>query len=216
MFKIYTMKRNVLLVLLLVIPFLLNAQKLKLITKKFLNSNVVKMEYTVLKNKKHIKHGDFKTYFENGQIKKLGVYNHNKKEGDWKEYDYHGKLKRLKKYEGKKKISDEKYGVWKEVGKNGKLYFYDYDKNERIIPPIPIPVTYPRAAREEGISGVVKVKVKLDKTCQIQELKIVNSLRSDFDQEAIKGVKKYIDQLTYYEDDCKEFDQILTIEFKGK
>lgn len=207
------MKSKVLLILCLIFPIFLSGQKLKKITKKNSQTNTIDIEYTVLKKNKYVKHGEYKVFFENGQIKEIGMYDNNKKIGDWKEYNYHGELRRIRKYEKGKLISDDKYGIWKEFGQNGKPYFYDYDKDERAIPQIPILVKYPPKAREAGISGIVIIKVKLDKQCEIKEINVVKSLGTDFDKEALKGVENFIEKLKYFEDDCKGFEETITIEF---
>jgi TonB family protein len=208
------MKLNYLLVAFLALPFLLTAQKLKSITKKFPNQKTIEIEYTVLKKKKYVKHGEYKKYFEDGQLKEIGEYDNNKKHGDWKEYNYHGQIRRIRKYDKGRLISDEKFGIWKESGTNGRPYFYDYDKKERVMPQIPILVEYPIEAREEGIAGIVKIKVELDEQCELKEIKVVKSLRIDFDKEAIKGVENFIEKLKYFKNDCKEFEEVITIEFK--
>ena len=208
------MKRNLLALFFLTFPILLLAQKLKSIKKKFPNKDAIEVEYTVLKKNKRIKHGTYKRYFKKGQIKEVGAYSENKKNGQWEEYNYYGQLRRIRKYEKGKLISDDKFGIWKEVGHNGTLYCYDYDKKERVFPQILDQVAYPSKAREEGIGGIVKIKVKLDEECKLIECKVVKSLRADFDMEAIKGVKKYIEKLKYYKDDCKLFEKIITIDFK--
>ena len=208
------MKTIILFILFSIFPLLLNAQKLKTITKNFSGTNTVEIKYTVLKKKKHIKHGEYKVSLENGRTKEVGEYGNNKKIGDWKEYNHFGDLRRIRKYENGKLISDDKYGIWKEFGKNGKAYFYDYDKDERAKPQIPIHVEYPPEAREKRIAGIVKIKVRLDDQCELKEIKVVKSLGNDFHTEAIKGVEKYIEKLKYYEDDCKGFEETVTIEFK--
>ncbi len=210
------MKKSILFILFIGLPFLLSAQKLKKITEKFQGRETIEKEYSVLKKKKYVKHHEYKLYFQNGQIKEVGFYHLNKKNGDWKTYDPQGKLRRIRKYDKGKLLSNDKYGIWREVDTNGKPYFYDYDKKERILPQISIPVKYPPKASEEGISGIVKIHVHLDKKCAVKELKVVQSLRPDFDKEALKGVEKFIKKLQYYEKDCKEFSEIITIEFKAE
>lgn len=208
------MKTILLFIFISIFPSLLSGQKLKTITEKFPETQSVKVEYTVLKKKKYIKQGEYKIYFENGQIKEEGKYENSKKVGEWNEYNYHNDLRRVRKYEMGKLISDNKFGIWKEFGKNGKPYFYDYDKGKRIIPQIPIPVEFPAKAREAGIEGSVQILVKLNDQCELKKIEIVKSSGNDFDKAAIKGVKKFIEKLKYFEDDCINFEEIITIDFK--
>ncbi len=208
------MKWHFSLVLFSLFPLFLSAQKLKQVTKTFPNSKVIEKTYTVLKKKKHIKHGAYQVFFKNGQIKVDGTYVNNKKHEAWKEYNIYGELRRTRIYEQGKLISDNKHGIWKEVDQNGKLYYFDYDKNERVMPQIPIAVQYPSAARESGIAGIVKIKVKLDTECEILACKVIQSLGADFDQEALKGIKKFIEKFQYYKEDCQGFEKTFTIDFR--
>ncbi|MFK7808891.1 MAG: TonB family protein, partial [Saprospiraceae bacterium] len=200
------MQSYILLTLLFIFPFLLSAQKLKSVKKTFSYSDVVEMEYTVLKKKKYVKHGEFKRYFDNGRIKEAGLYEYGKKHLSWKEYNILGEVRRLRNYQKGKLISDEKFGVWKEVGKSGKMYYFDYDKEEKIFPQLQkyIYVDYPPKAREAGITGIVKVEVKIDEQCENTEIKIVKPLRADFDKEALKGVKRFVEKLKAFEN-CKGY-----------
>jgi len=209
------MKRGIFFFLVFMLHFSSSGQKLTTIIKKFYKTDIIEKEYTVLKKKKYIKQGIYKMYFKNGRLKETGKYENNKKTEEWNEYNRWGELRRKRKYEKGKLISDQKFGIWKEVDKKGKLRFYDYDKNERVMPQIPISVEYPSKAREEGISGFVKVKVTLDDKCELAELKVIKSLRPDFDTEAIKGVKSFIEKLQSYEEDCKNFEKTITVEFKN-
>lgn len=192
-----------------------SAQKLKSIIERYPHSNLVKTNYTVLKKHKNIKHGTYQNLFENGQPELIGVYDHNRKTGNWKEFTYHGILRRVRTYDAGKLITDKKYGVWRETTPDGKLQYFDYDKNERVLPQIPIKINYPSSAREELISGTVKIKASLNKDCERTELTVVKSLRKDFDTEALKSVEDYIKKLKFYPLDCPGFSHVFTIRFKG-
>ena len=129
---------------------LLEAQKLKLVHKKFPNSEAIKFEYTVLKKQAHVKHGDYKAYYPNGQEKEIGFYHYNSKTGDWKEYSSDGKIKRIRIYNNGKLESDIKNGVWQEIDKNGNIRYFDYDKKEWVLPPIP---PLPKLSNASGRKG---------------------------------------------------------------
>jgi TonB family protein len=186
-------------------------QQLKPVIKKFPKSKAIQFEYWVIKKTK-LKHGAFKKYFKNGQLNELGNYDNNQKHGTWEIYNEQGILRWMRYYDHGKLLRDAKKGTWKEVGPNGKFYFFDYNLKIKIKPKIPLLVEYPSKARDQGLSGLVKIKVVLDGECKIKELKVVKSLGSDFDQEATKGVKAYIEKLSYYED-CINFNKIIDVNF---
>lgn len=189
----------------------MQGQQLKSVIKKFSKSKDIELKYTIIKKTK-LKHGQYKKYFRNGQINELGNYTQGKKHGPWEIYNAQGILRWTKFYKNGKLISNSKNGIWKELNANGKQYLYDYNLNKRIPPNIPILIQYPTKAREEGIAGQVSVKVILDAQCEVKELKIVKSLRPDFDKEAIKGVKLFIEKLNYYED-CINYNRIIDVDF---
>lgn len=203
---------------LLAMVFIINpvfAQKLKTITKFYAGNTTIKTEYTVLKKKKYIKHGTYKNYFKSGKVKLSGDYDQNRRTGEWKEFDVHGNLHRVKIYRLGKLILDKKHGLWKEETSVGKYQFFDYDKNERVFPQIPLLVKYPTSARESKISGIVKVKASFDENCEETTLTVVKSLGKDFDKEALNGVTQYLEKLKLFEYDCPGFNQIFTLTFDG-
>ncbi len=127
------MKRVSILLILPIIPLILLGQKTKLKTVKYYKSNTVKEEYRVLKKNKHIRHGTYTYYHENGVIKKTGNYNMNKRNGDWKEFDENGRLKRIVEYQNGRKTEDKKVGIWLKYHEKGKVITgFDYDKNKKI------------------------------------------------------------------------------------
>ncbi len=209
------MTRVLFLFIILLCSISISAQKLKTVTKKFPSSNIIKTSYSVLKNNKNIKHGDYKVYFKNGQVKLSGTYHQNRKVDAWKEFNEAGVLRRTKTYQKGKLISNKKNGVWRETTSEGKIRFYDYDKNERIFPQIPLRVKYPSDARESYISGIVKIKVILDEECETKVFSITKSLGGEFDVEASKAVKDYLKKLKFYAYDCPGFNETFTFSFNG-
>lgn len=206
------MKRVSLIILLSTFPFILIAQKLKSVIKRFPHSESTEVEYSVL-GKNNWKHGVYIEYFQNGQIKEIGVYFNNYMDEEWREFNHLGELRRVRKFEKGRILSDKKYGIWKRVGSNGKQYFYDYTNDRRAMPPLVIRFGYPSTAREDGIAGLVKVKVLLDEKCEIKELAVVQSLRADFDEAVIRGLRDFIQRFQYYDEDCKNYENIFTINF---
>ena len=63
------------------------------------------------------KHGEWKYYYENGQLQKEGRYLHWEKDGEWKVYHDNGKLLREEKF-----VNGEEEGTWKNYHENGQLY----------------------------------------------------------------------------------------------
>ncbi len=210
------MKSKILFILLIVFPVFLSGQKLKKITKSFPGEKTIRFEYTVLKKKNYIKQGIYREFYENGKIKEEREYDYNKRVGEWKEYSYHGELRRTRKYEKGKLIAEEKYGIWREIGNNGIPFYYDYDKKERIFPQIQAEVKYPRGEGIPALSGTVIIKIKLDQDCELVEMTIQKSLHPAFDNEAKMGIKKYLEKLKHFKDDCKGLEVGIPIIFSAE
>ena len=87
-----------LLLLLIFFPIILFSQKTKLKETYFYHSTQLSKAYFVLKKNKNIRHGTYKSYFENGKIKETGIYEFNLKVGEWIEFNNYGKPKKYKTY----------------------------------------------------------------------------------------------------------------------
>ena len=212
------MKRISILIILSIIPLLLFAQKTKLKKVKYSNSKILKEEYQVLRKNKYIKHGEYLYYFENGVIKETGYFSMNKKNGKWEEFNEKGKLERVLKYNSGRKIEDKKFGIWLEYHEKGKVITgFDYEKNERLETIINVPIDYPPLAREKGIQGIVKVKIKLNPVCEIENIELVEGIGYGCDKEVLKRLKKYYELLKKYDsNNCIEIDEIIAIQFQLK
>ncbi|WP_152286754.1 toxin-antitoxin system YwqK family antitoxin [Flavicella marina] len=76
--------------------------------------------YAYVINKRQYEDGDhqgeWRTYYENGQLTIIGKWNYGKRDGEWKKYHENGKLESIGKYKNGKTV-----GEWKLYDKNGKL-----------------------------------------------------------------------------------------------
>ncbi len=124
------MKKIAILLLSVILPIILFSQNTKLKQVKYYKSNVIKEEYYVLKKNSYIKHGVFRSYYDNGIIKESGEFSMNKRNGEWKEYGTDGKVKRIIRYNNGQKTDDRKVGVWLEYFENGQVIKgFDYDES---------------------------------------------------------------------------------------
>ena len=81
----------------------------------------------------YIRHGAYKSYFENGKIKETGVYEFNLKVGEWIEFNNYGEPKKYKIYKKRKLEQERKTGIWKKNYEGGKVIKrYDHDKKEEL------------------------------------------------------------------------------------
>ena len=135
---------------LLFFPIFLSAQKTKLKETYFYNSSQVSKAYFVLKKNKLIKHGPYKSYFENGKIKETGIYEFNLKVGDWTEFNNYGVPKKYKTYEKGKLVKQRKTGIWEKIYEGGKIIKrYDHDKKEQLETTFIIQPDFPKVARKK-------------------------------------------------------------------
>ena len=204
------------------IPIFVVAQKVKQVVIEYPVSGNLKAEYTVLKKHKHIKHGNFISYFdrnwmeESSQVEEAGNYVHGKKHGDWKEYDYTGFLLRERIYENGKVVTDQRHGIQKRYDSNNGQRYFDYDKNDWTVPPFPYTAIYPPEARDSELSGFVLVRVLLNEVCETEEIEILESSDVVFDKAAIDGVNQYLETLRHYKADCPNFSKTFNFNFEGR
>lgn len=210
------MKKIIILVLVSIVPISSYSQRTKLKKVPYHNSKVIKEEYYVLRKNKYAKHGSYKSYFEDGTIKEIGTYRYTKKNGEWKEFNHHGELKRICVYKSGKLVTEKRTGIWLETHEHGQVVTgYDYDKDEEIETKFEVQISYPRVAREKGVSGVVKIHLKLTENCDIEEVRVVKSLGYGCDEEVIRGYTKLVGFWKQYaKDQCKEFDAELVVNFR--
>jgi TonB family protein len=138
------MKRNLLILSLILLTTSSFCQKVKQIVKKFRGSREISEVYSVLNSDKKIKHGEYISYFKlnnedkvklkegykksDDNIKAKGTYNKGKKEGIWIEHPT-----RTRKESGN--YSDgKKVGIWDTYSENDTVKFnsYNYDIKKKV------------------------------------------------------------------------------------
>lgn len=202
-----------LLIILACFPIILYSQKVKLKQIQFINSEVIKEEYYVLKKNKKLKHGDYKSYFKNGQLKENGIFLNNVKDGEWKIYNSGRELK-IRMYKKGRKISEKKVGLWKKAEyENGQVIIKcDYDNNKSLDTLIRVNIKYPIIARENGVEGTVKFKVKINENCEFEELTTIKAIGAGCEEEVIKSLKKVLQLIKKYNPkQCTEIGKVLNL-----
>jgi periplasmic protein TonB len=158
-------------------------------------------DYAVYKSRKL--DGKLKEWFESGQIHKDIDYKDGKKDGQLFTYWDNGKLKRADKYENDRLIEG------KCMTADGRdISHYDYEK----LPQFPGGINalrnylskelkYPKDSRRAGIEGRVLVGFIVNKDGAITDIKVVQSVSDELDQEALRVVKKMVKWEPGTEDD---------------
>jgi TonB family protein len=210
------MEKLFLLVVIFMSPLILYSQKIKLKKVMYINTEILKQEYQILKKKRYIKNGYYKSYYKNGQLEENGSYENNKRIDTWTNYNIKGEINRIRVYNFGKLVSDKKIGIWEEFLENGQVVKrFDHDKNKALRTIINIQIKYPPLAREHGIEGVVKIKIELSEDCKIIEMKIIKALSKDCDNEALRAVEKFAKLMERYDkDNCQIIDEIIPVKFK--
>jgi len=198
-----TMKRLLLIMIILLSVFLAVGQELKEKEIKFHKSKQVKETFEVLKSDKKIKHGIYISYFKGSDnsesikhIHQKGNYNNGQKDGLWtifkrprmeKKKFIYGELDSVGNY--KKGI---KSGIWiTSTKEDGQVKIrYDFDENKKVDPLINVNLEYPEIAAELGVQGIVKLSFKTNLDCSVSDVKVVSGLGHGCDKSAIKSVKK--------------------------
>lgn len=158
----------------------------------------------------NIKHGDFKYYFENGNLSIEGKFENNKEEGVWKHYYEEGKIwyqtfyskglrnGELKSYyrsgELKRKAKFKKANLVNEKCFDSKINNADYNPvieepmfvggENAMMKFISDNIIYPKKARRENIEGKVIVRFLITKTGKIDSIQILSKPQPLLDEEA--------------------------------
>ncbi len=201
---------------LLFFPIFLSAQKTKLKEIYFYNSSQVSKAYFVLKRNKLIKHGVYKSYFENGKIKETGIYDFNLKVGDWTAFNHYGLPKKYKTYEKGKLVKQRQTGIWEEIYKGGKVIKrYDHDKKEQLETTFVIQPDFPKIARKNNIQGVVEIELMINEDCKIGVINLTKSLGWGCDEAALKAIRELVVLIQKYDRNrCTGIRQIIPVHFK--
>lgn len=164
------------------------SQELTTITTTYLSSKKkIKETYTVLKSNPTIKHGDYKSFYANGQPKMKGKYNQNKKNNEWILYRENGSIKEIQHYN-----NDHPTGKWEKHNLQEKyinVHDYDTDKDHVTYNTIEVFVQYPKAALEANTQGVVKLELNVDDQCNLQ-IKVIQPLENGCTEATIDAFKE--------------------------
>lgn len=164
----------------------------KAIETTYFISGQIKMQksYSVYKDKKL--DGKLKEWYENGQIRRDIDYKDDKLNGRVLTYWDNGKPKRIDNFENDKLIDG------KCINSDGKeTIHYDYEK----MPEFPgginaltqyliKEIRYPNKSRRKGIEGRVVVGFIVNKNGTMSDIKIVESVNDELDQEAMRVLNK--------------------------
>lgn len=144
---------------------------------------------------------EWKYYHENGKLKEIGEFENGDAIGIWKSYHENGKLESIGKY-----IDGIEAGEWKYYDENGKLEdtvkFFDGKQSDN-IPPI-----------QKYLDKVINVDMYVDPTKISQKIS-VNKFIVTLDTKSIKWKETYseIDWSNYVRYRYNEFKDFIVIEF---
>jgi protein TonB len=172
-------------------------------------------DYAVYRNRK--RDGKLKEWFESGQIRKDIDYKNGKKNGQLFTYWANGKLKRADKYEDDKLIEGKCMTV---EGKERS--HYDYEKMpefpggiNKLRQYLSKEIKYPKNANRAGIEGRVLVGFVVNENGTISDIKIIEKVFNELDEEAMRVVRKMPKWEPGMEDgEAEKFSFNLPIQFK--
>lgn len=168
------------------------ATKFKRVT--FGKTKNVKEEYHILKKDKKVKHGEYTSYYYNGQVKESGKYLNNQKDGKWLVYRKDGSLDELQHY-----TYGQKTGIWEERLERGSVIKqFDYDNDKKLELLINPPVLYPAIARDAEIEGFVELRYSFEGNCILKGVKVVKTLGYGCDEAAIEAMKRFVELTQKY------------------
>ena len=204
------MKVRISILIVFLIGLKLHGQERKLITEKF-NGRNLKFEYHVLKSRRTVKHGDYKSYWYGNILKEMGKFYQNHKDGEWIMYDNQGQIDEIRYYDRGTKI-----GIWQKHVESGQVIKrYDHERNHELKPILNISYRYPALARDKEIEGIVKINYELDEECDLRSIDIVESLEKDCDKSAIEGTKRMINLMKKYDSAaCDSVSNTIEIKFE--
>lgn len=166
-------------------------------------------EYLIMQN------GPFEYYYKNGKLDFEGIYKNGQKEGEWKYYYENGKLD----YKGtyKNGLENGEWRWYFKTGEHSSIEMYKnglrtearfFNKKGQSVPLeeaeilesypggqeallsfLSQNITYPQKAKENGIEGIVIIKVIINKQGNILDYKFTKKIHSSLDNEALRVVK---------------------------
>lgn len=144
-------------------------------------SNCAKVEYN----------GEYKSYYENGQLNKIIHYNHGKIDGTLITYWKDGTLKRQDEFNDGKFIKGTCYN---EQGKPITHFAYEQmpefpGGEPGLVHYLSSRIRYPSHARKKNITGTVIAQFVIDKQGNLANLTITQHVGDDLDAEALRVIK---------------------------
>ncbi len=206
------------------LPFILSGQETKEITVKFPKSKQIRESYFVLKSNKKIKNGNYIRYYKNSHknkdnvlIMEQGTFINGLKNGEWIYYkppsnNNQGRISTIKYYN-----NGVKTGIWKTYHyefDGTVIEKYDFNLKTKLEPSISVNLHYPPLSKENGTQGEVVIKYLIKSDCSVEIIKIVKSLDSNCDNEAIQSILRMGRLKEKYSINiCDQSEEIKTIKF---
>jgi len=207
------------------LPIFIIGQTTSEVVVMFYNTQQSKEEYTVLKSDEKTKHGQYVRYYKSPEklthkkfIKEKGNYLNGKKDGEWMYFSYpkqkrQGEIIRKEIY-----TNGLKTGIWETHHYESNDHIiekFNYDLNIKIEPEIIIELKYPRLAFENLTQGEVVIKFRQNPDCSLTDFKIIKSLSSECDSEALRRFRRIGElQKKYNIENCIEKEFEVSVEFK--
>lgn len=188
-------------------------------TQKYDTSMILIEDYSGYLNdrKDFIKHGVYKNYFKNGEVKRKVNYQNNLKSDSLYTFYVDGTYKRRDFYRNDSLISGQCYGQSGEIVEHFPYYQpYEYPGGEQeMYKYLRDNIHYPIKARNNGIMGTVYVVFLIDKQGRIIAPKVLKGIGAGCDRESIRVVKGMNDWIPAKIDgEPEEVIYILPIQFR--
>ncbi len=160
------------------------------IKKRFNSEGVLLSEKSYADFEKETLHGLCKEYYKNGNVMFIATYNNNEPEGELKTFYEQGQKKRLEVYQQGKMKSGNCYTI---TGRDTAFFEYSimpsYDGGEEaFFKFLSKNIKYPRKARRSGISGTVYIGFIVDKEGMVKDVFVKKALDPLLDKEAMRVI----------------------------
>jgi len=140
-------------------------------------------------------HGLFLEWYDNGQKKSEANYIDGRRDGPKKEWHANGEVKIEKKKTQVRPYKEVKVEKEDEKDEPGQIFTIvevmpKFGRGESdLIKYLQESIRYPKAAKDQGISGIVYVTFVVDKDGQVQNVRILRGIGGGCDKEALRVVK---------------------------
>lgn len=162
------------------------------VVRQYYKSGQNKSERYYKSYDKKILHGKVKEWYSSGQIRRIIDYKDGQLNGELLTYWDNGKIKRKDIYENGELLEGK---VWNADGKEA--MYYDYE----ILPEFPGGINglvqylianlkYPKKSQKKQIEGRVLLNFVVEKDGSVSNIRVVESVNEEMDNEAIRVVKK--------------------------